>query len=376
MSEDIYLLRILQTLLQRNGIAYLWADADLIVRYATPGADILLDAAPLMGRTLPDVCPELIGVEDILRDIACHKRPPFVIEHINRDMPSGGYRYFSIRVSPPAETHPTGLVVLLEDTTHQGKLIQELNQSRNSLRLVQKQLEEVNRFKSISLAIASHEIRGRLGMVLGYTELLEMNETLDADALEMLATVRWGVHSLSMSLHQLISLDQIERGQFVLEQRACNLTALAQKVWKVYLKPVEKQFQVRCTLPDEALLVFGDENRLHQVFYNLVSNAVKYTPEGERITLGLTHTDAEARLWVENTGSGITPEDQQHLFQPYYRTSDRERLNKQGSGLGLFIVQQIVEAHGGRIEVDSLPHHHTRFTVYLPLYDPSQQEPL
>ncbi|RMF48961.1 MAG: ATP-binding protein, partial [Anaerolineae bacterium] len=140
--------------------------------------------------------------------------------------------------------------------------------------------------------------------------------------------------------------------------------------------PVAKQFQVRCTLPEEALFVFGDENRLHQVFYNLVSNAIKYTPEGERITLGLSRRADEVYFWVENTGSGITPEDQQHLFQPYYRTSDRERLNKQGSGLGLYIVQQIVEAHGGRIEVDSQPQHHTRFTVHLPLYDPSQQEPL
>ncbi len=372
MSDEIYLLRILQTLLYRPNLAYMWADADLRVRYASPQAVKLLDIQSLTGHLLPEICPELVGVEETLKALARYRNPPFYLRHINRDMPSGETRYFSVTIYPPAEGHLSGLVILLEDTTATGRLLQELNQSRNMLRLVQRQLEEANRFKSLSLAIASHEIGGRLGMMLGYTDLLELEDGLSPEAEEMLGVIRWGIHSLTMSLRQLISLDQIERGQLVLERDICDLNALTQRAWKVYLIPVQGQFVLKQKLPQHPVFVWGDDNRLHQVLYNLISNAVKYTPEGERITLGLESSEEEVSLWVENTGSGITPEDQRHLFQPYFRTSDRERLHKQGSGLGLFIVKQIVEAHGGSVAVDSVPRHHTRFTVSLPLYDTSR----
>ncbi len=370
MSEEIYLLRILQTLLQRPNLAYLWADADLQVQYASPQAVKLLGVETLKGHSLAEICPELVGVEDLLKDLAVARKPPFFLRHINRDMPSGETRYFSLTIYPPLTEHPDGLVILLEDTTAAGRLLQELNQSRNSLRLVQRQLEEANRFKSLSLAIASHEIGGRLGMMLGYTDLLELEKDVSPQAREMLNIIRWGIHSLTMSLRQLISLDQIERGQLVLDKHTCDLNALARRAWKVYLLPVKGQFTLQQVLPSQPVFVWGDENRLHQVLYNLISNAVKYTPEGERITLGLESAAEEARLWVENTGSGITPEDQQSLFRPYFRTTNQARRHKQGSGLGLFIVRQIVEAHGGRVEVVSDGESFVRFTVCLPLDHP------
>ncbi len=374
MSDEIYLLRILQTLLYRPNLAYMWADADLRIRYASPQTAKLLDVEDLTGHLLSEICPELVGVEDTLKALALYRNPPFFLRHINRDMPSGETRYFSLTIYPPAEGSPLGVVILLEDTTATGRLLQELNQSRNMLRLVQRQLEEANRFKSLSLAIASHEISGRLGMMLGYTDLLELEDGLSLEAHEMLDVLRWGIHSLTMSLRQLISLDQIERGQLEIERNICNLSTLTQQAWKVYLVPVKRQFILEQTLPQEPVFVWGDENRLHQVLYNLISNATKYTPEGEHIRMGLKKTDEEACLWVENTGSGITPEDQRYLFQPYFRTSDQERLRKQGSGLGLFIVKQIVEAHGGRVEVDSHPRDYSRFTIYLPLYDASEED--
>ncbi len=367
MSDEIYLLRILETLFHRRDIAALWADADLRVRYATPQASRLLDADAPAGRLLPEVCPELIGLEAALQEIARQRTPPFFLKHLHRSAPDGGVRYLSITAYAPPPEHPDGLVLFLEETTAEGKLLQELNQSRNELRLLRRQLERVSRFKSLSLAVASHEIGGRLGMMLSYTDLLGLETGLSANGRQMLDIIRWGIHTLTMSLRQLISLDQIERGQLDLELRSCNLTALAQRAWEVYLTPVQAQFDLRQELAPRPIFALCDENRMHQVLYNLISNAVKYTPEGERITLGLRQEAETALLWVENTGVGIAPQEQQHIFRPYFRTRNPQRLRKPGSGLGLFIVRQLVEAHGGQVQVDSRPAEYTRFTIRLPL---------
>lgn len=370
MSDDIYLLRIIQTLMQRRKSAYLWADADLQVRYASTNAGKLLDFPHPVGHSLPEICWELIGVEDILKKIAYRRHPPFTIEHINRETPQRGIRYFSISIFPPEESHPPGLVVFLEDTTPLGHLIQELNQSRNTLRLVQLQLEEANRFKSTSLAIASHEIGGRLGTTLGYLDLLAEDENLSPEGREMLDIIRWGLHSLNMSLRQLISMDQIEHQQLTIHQEPVNLSALVKHLWKIYMLPTSGQHQISLEVPETPFFVLGDKNRLHQVFYNLVSNAIKYTPEGEHIRVGLEATDEHVTLWVHNTGSGISAEDQKYLFQPYFRTQDQQRLRKQGSGLGLYISRELVQAHQGQISVESQENDYALFRVTLPRYYP------
>lgn len=358
--------------MQHSQSAYLWADATLQVRYASSNADTLLDFHHPVGHSLTEICQELIGVEDILKKIAYRQHPRFTIEHINRETLQGGIRYFSISIFPPQESHPPGLVVLLKDTASLGHLIQELNQSRNTLRLVQLQLEEANRFKSTSLAIASHEVRGRLGTVLGYLDLLAADENLSTDGQEMLDIIRWGIHSLNMSLHQLISIDQIERQQLIIHQEPVNLSALVKHLWKIYMLPASSQYQTSLEVPEKPFFVLGDKNRLHQVFYNLISNAIKYTPEGEHIRVGLEATDEDVTLWVHNTGSGISTKEQKHLFQPYFRTHDQQRLRKQGSGLGLYISRELVQAHQGQISVESQENDYTIFRVTLPRYYPKQ----
>lgn len=370
MSDEIYLLRIIQALMQRHKSAYLWADATLQVRYASSNASTLLDFHHPVGHSLPEICQELIGVEDILKKIAHRQHPRLTIEHINRETLQGEMRYFSISIFPPQESHPPGLVVLLEDTTSLGYLIQELNQSRNTLRLTQWQLEEANRFKSTSLAIASHEVRGRLGTVLGYLDLLATDENLSTDGQEMLDIIRWEIHSLNMLLHQLISIDQIERQQLIIHQEPVDLSALVKHLWKIYMLPASGQYQTSLEVPETPFFVLGDKNRLHQVFCNLVSNAIKYTPEGGHIRIGLEATDEDVTLWVHNTGSGISTEDQKRLFQPYFRTRDQQRLRQQGSGLGLYISQELVQAHQGQISVESQENDYTIFRVTLPRYYP------
>jgi signal transduction histidine kinase len=126
----------------------------------------------------------------------------------------------------------------------------------------------------------------------------------------------------------------------------------------------------------EPVEISGDEDRLAQVLTNLVDNALKYTPRGAEICLGLTRQDGWARLSVADTGEGIPPEHLPHIFDRFYRVDSAGTRAAAGSGLGLAIVKHLTEAHGGRVEVDSTPGRGTRFTVLLPVRPGADAPPL
>ena len=110
----------------------------------------------------------------------------------------------------------------------------------------------------------------------------------------------------------------------------------------------------------------GDSDRMEQILINLLSNAVKYSPDGGIITLFLAQNDNEVCLEVRDQGMGMTPEQQQNLFQKFYRTADAKARGIKGTGLGLNLVKQLVEAHHGRVEVESVREKGTTFRVVLP----------
>ena len=123
------------------------------------------------------------------------------------------------------------------------------------------------------------------------------------------------------------------------------------------------------TLDLEALepqRVFGDRERLRRVLFNLVDNAVKYTPAGGRVTLSLRQRDGHVCLSVRDTGIGLSEAEQEHVFQRFHRADSARARDAQGSGLGLCIARSIVEAHGGTLQVASRPGEGSIFTVCLP----------
>lgn len=124
---------------------------------------------------------------------------------------------------------------------------------------------------------------------------------------------------------------------------------------------------------DEALTVLATTEGLDRVFNNLVSNAVKYTPSGGRVTVTLARVDHEAHVSVEDTGIGIPEDAIQHLFEEFYRAPNARELDHEGTGLGLTIVKELVTRFGGRVAVQSTENAGTRFTVTLPLLDKQSQ---
>ena len=129
--------------------------------------------------------------------------------------------------------------------------------------------------------------------------------------------------------------------------------------------------EIRLGNEDQAL-VWGDAERLRQILLNLADNAIKYTPVGGVITLSLQNEDGWVSIAVSDTGIGIHPDSQAHIFDRFYRTDKARSREFGGSGLGLSIVQWIVQAHNGRVTVESEPQSGSTFTLWLPEYQEGQ----
>jgi signal transduction histidine kinase len=124
---------------------------------------------------------------------------------------------------------------------------------------------------------------------------------------------------------------------------------------------------LRCELPDQPVVVVGDDLRLQQVLYNLVSNAIKYSPSQAEVLIRITQVDETASIIVVDQGIGIPAESLPHLFQRFYRASNVDPQHISGMGIGLYVVKEIVTLHGGEITVESAENTGSTFTVRLPL---------
>jgi signal transduction histidine kinase len=141
---------------------------------------------------------------------------------------------------------------------------------------------------------------------------------------------------------------------------------------KFMLRAQKADITLQANIPDDLPFVFGDGDRLAQVFTNLVDNALKFTPANGQVTLSAKKAEAEMELSVADSGIGVAEEALPHLFDRFYqadpsRAGGETAAMRRGAGLGLAIVKEIIEAHGGKIGVRSQVGHGTMFTIYLPL---------
>lgn len=234
------------------------------------------------------------------------------------------------------------------------------------------QAQEAVRLRDQFVAIASHELRTPVTSIRGYAQLLERQAaqgTLDA--------ARAGRHAghivaqasrLGALIGDLLDASRFQQGRLDLNLEACDLTALAGEVLAAFRTAPERtpRHSFRLVAPGPVVGQW-DRARLDQVLTNLVSNALKYSPEGGEVCVEVrAMPDDRADLLVRDQGIGIPPEEQPQLFQPFARgASSHGQIG--GTGLGLYIVRQILEGHGGTIAVASVPGHGTTFSASLPL---------
>jgi K+-sensing histidine kinase KdpD len=213
------------------------------------------------------------------------------------------------------------------------------------------ELEEERHQRETFISVVSHELRGPISVLMGYSDILPMWDRLPADRREMaLRAVGDQARLMNRLIGDLLDTSRIQTGRFKIEPAAIDLVDVARRV-------VEAQ---RATAADRALHLEApaqlplqaDESRLSQALTNLLNNAIKYSPEGTNIWVNIGADAGEARVSVRDEGVGIPQDQMANLFQPYSRLYHQNHMAK-GIGLGLFITKGIVEAHGGRIWAES-----------------------
>ena len=221
------------------------------------------------------------------------------------------------------------------------------------------------------VADASHELRTPLATIRGYAELARRSPEYDpADALAKVEEEGVRMHAL---VEDLLLLARLDSGR-PLDDDEVDLTMLALQTVED-ARVVGRDHRWTLALPDEPVVVRGDEHRLHQVLSNLLTNARRHTPAGTAVEVGLARHDGQAVLTVTDNGPGIPEEIQADVFDRFTRADASRTRDSGGAGLGLALVDAIVTAHHGSVSVDSHPGR-TRFTVALPAGRSSSSEPV
>jgi two-component system, OmpR family, sensor kinase len=241
-----------------------------------------------------------------------------------------------------------------------GQLIATFNQTLE-------RLENLFSSQKRFLADVSHELRTPLTVIKGNVGLLRQFGQVDE---ETLSGIESEVDRLNRMVGDLLLLAQAESGKLPLLMVTVELDTLLLEVYQQMHLVVGDKLEFRITEIDQAQ-VLGDRDRLKQLFLNIISNAVDYTPAGGEVLLALCkEDDRQVRITVADNGPGIAPEDLPHIFERFYRgEKSRHRGGGKGFGLGLSIADWIARAHGGTIEVASKPGEGTAFTLRLPLLD-------
>ena len=233
-------------------------------------------------------------------------------------------------------------------------------------------LEQLFSSQQRFLADVSHELRTPLTVIKGNADLMRRMQKVDKESLD---NIEDEADRLTRLVGDLLLEAQAESGKLPLHFAPVELDTLLLEVFKEMRVLARERVQLK--LPEiDQIVINGDRDRLKQVLINLVSNAIKYTPQGGEVFLSLGKVVDNARLIVRDTGLGIPSEDLPHIFERFYRAEkSRSRSKVGGFGLGLSIAYWIVNHHGGQIEVDSAEGNGTTFCIYLPLIKAAEPSP-
>ncbi|MDV2996152.1 MAG: putative sensor histidine kinase TcrY [Chroococcidiopsis sp. SAG 2025] len=212
---------------------------------------------------------------------------------------------------------------------------------------------------------ASHELRTPITIIRGHLELMGDDPQ---EREETVALVTDELDRMSRFVDDLLLLAKAEQPNFLKLERLDLTTLVAEIYSKAIALSTDRHWQIDRHSPGT---IIADRQRLTQAMINLAQNATQHTTTGDTIALGCMQRHNWVRLWVRDTGEGISLADQQRIFERFARTTKSQRRSE-GAGLGLAIVRAIAQAHGGKIELSSRPHRGSTFTIVLPVEPTSE----
>jgi PAS domain S-box-containing protein len=227
--------------------------------------------------------------------------------------------------------------------------------------------QEANRIKDEFLATLSHELRTPLNAIIGFSELLAMDSPDSEDFAYSLDAINRNAQIQNQLITDLLDVSRIITGKLTLDMQPVHVSdVLEEALVSVQLAARSKNISIQTEFMPDCSPVLGDRTRLQQVFWNLLTNAVKFTPHNGGILVRLGHHDGRLQVDVEDNGKGIEPEFLPYVFERFRQEDGSKTRHFGGLGLGLAIVRHIVEAHGGTVQVESEGKNKgAKFSVYL-----------
>ncbi|WP_096155505.1 MULTISPECIES: ATP-binding protein [Bacillus] len=257
--------------------------------------------------------------------------------------------------------------VYCEEVFEEGKRIGVIFVHRN----ITKE-HEVDQMKSEFVSTVSHELRTPLASVLGFTELMLTKQLPEDRQKKYLTTIFQEAKRLTSLINDFLDVQRMEAGKQTYEKKYEDVLPLIKQCVETQTINTNKHI-IKINRDTENTTVLGDKDKLLQVFNNLISNAIKYSPDGGEIEIRVYQSSKDLCIGIKDNGIGIPSEAQEHLFTKFFRVDNTDMRKIGGTGLGLAIVKEIVKAHDGLITFTSEVGKGSRFTVHLPLVNTVEQ---
>ena len=369
------------------------AAPDAIIEVERDGTIVLLNAAAekMFGYRREELLGQLIDVlvPESLRHRHHEHRGHYAEHPVTRPMGIGlelfaqckdGSQFpVEISLSPIRSAQGSRVIVIVRDITsrkqaeaqinaiHQ-QFAAELAATNQQLEIRNREVERANRLKSEFLASMSHELRTPLHTIIGFADLLaeELKGALNPNQKRFVGHIQQDSRHLLALINDILDLSKIESGRIELHPELFKAAdAIEETITGLRSLAENKQILISEVL-DTNLTITADRLRFKEIFYNLVSNAIKFTPDKGRIAVEYRAEPDATYFAVTDTGVGIQLAEQQAIFDKFYQLGSTTRGVREGTGLGLAITKSLVEMHGGRIWVESTPGAGSRFQFLIP----------
>jgi two-component system, chemotaxis family, CheB/CheR fusion protein len=291
----------------------------------------------------------------------------FEVEH---DFEQIGHKFMLLNARKMVAIDDVQTILLaIEDITEQKRLEREYSRLLIESQSARMTAESANRAKDDFLSTLSHELRNPLTAMIGWAHLLRTNKLDKAKTARGLETIERCAQAQSQLIEDILDISRITTGRLTLDTSLIQLAPVIKAAIEIVnLAATARNISLESKLDASTYKILGDPIRLQQVMWNLLANAIKFTPIGGQIEIGLTYVDKQAKITVSDTGQGISADFLPYIFDRFSQADGSHSRSNSGLGIGLSIVRHLVELHGGTVGVESLGEDKgSTFSFTLPL---------